>query len=141
MEIISLLGILGICSAEDMLRKQLHIITIAAFGILGVIFHLYYRTHSTTDMLGGMAVGGILYLVSLLSNERIGKGDAFLLTTTGIYLGFWDNIAILWMGSLLAGIIGIVLYIIFQKKPSYRIPFVPFLLAAYLLLLCFQGTQ
>jgi Flp pilus assembly protein protease CpaA len=141
MEIISLVGMLGICSAEDVIRRQIHLVLIAGFGVVGVLLHLYYGTHSTVDILGGMGVGVVLYLISLFSHEKIGKGDAFLMTTTGIYLGFWDNLTILWLGSLLTGIAGVILYVIFKKKPTYRIPFVPFLLAAYLLLLCFQEFQ
>ena len=92
MEVISLISLLGICSLEDIWKRQIHLIIIGLFGILGVILHLYYGKLSALDMCAGVFVGVVLYLVSIGSGEKIGKGDAFLVTSTGVYLGFWDNI-------------------------------------------------
>lgn len=141
MEVISLISLLGICSLEDIWKRQIHLIIIGLFGILGVILHLYYGKQSALDMCAGVFVGVVLYLVSIGSGEKIGKGDAFLVTSTGVYLGFWNNITILWMASIMAAIVGMIAYFVFHKGKQFRLPFAPFLLVAYLLFLLFTAWE
>lgn len=138
MEVVTLLGMLGICSWDDLWKRQIHLAVLAVFSILGVLFHLYYGSRTTWDLLGGVGIGLLLYFVSLLTGEKIGKGDAFLVMATGIYLGIRDNLLLLWIGSLLAGMTGLFLYVIRKKRPKDQLPFVPFLFVAYLVLLGVQ---
>lgn len=60
----------------------------------------------------------------------------FLVTSMGVYLGFWNNLTILWMASVMAAIFGVVACVFFRKEKEESLPFVPFLLVAYLLFLC-----
>lgn len=139
MEMLGLIGMLGICSIEDLWKKRIHLVIVAGFALFGLGLFWKERSISLGDMLGGMGIGLFLYCLSILSMERIGKGDALLLTATGIYLGFWRNMVLLWLGSMLTGVAGLLLYLLFHKKREYRIPFAPFLLTAYLLL-CIVGV-
>ena len=43
---------------------------------------------------------------------------------------------ILWMASVMAAIFGVVACVFFRKEKEESLPFVPFLLVAYLLFLC-----
>ncbi len=131
----ALLGMLGICSLEDLWKRQIHLAVLAVFGLLGIALHLHGASRTAWDLLCGAGIGALLYLISLLTGEKIGKGDALLVTTTGIYLGFRDNLLLLWIASLLAGTVGLLLFLFRKKKKNDRIPFAPFLLAAYLILL------
>lgn len=137
MEAVGMLGMLGICSYEDIKRKRVHVFIVLLFGILGVIVHLFCKNLSLTQMLGGMAVGGVLFAVSIISREKIGKGDALLVTVAGIYLGFWNTLMLLWIASLLAGVVSLVL--IARGKRNALIPFIPFLFASYIIILLFKG--
>lgn len=138
MEAVGLLGMLGVCSYEDIKKKSIKVITPVLFGILGVVLHLIFGKVGAIDMLLGMTVGGALYIISILSRERIGKGDALLIGISGIYLGFWNNIALLWSASILAGMSGLILII--AGKRHAQIPFVPYVLAAYIILLIIKGV-
>lgn len=95
MKVMGLVGMLSICSVEDLWKRQIHLVVISAFGILGVLLHFYDGKQTALDMCGGMLVGIVLYLLSIFSHGKVGKGDAFLVTSMGVYLGFWDNMTVL----------------------------------------------
>ena len=41
MKVMGLVGMLSICSVEDLWKRQIHLVVISAFGILGVLLHFY----------------------------------------------------------------------------------------------------
>lgn len=141
MEIIGLIGMLGICSVEDIWKRQVHVAVISIFGIIGIVLHVYYAKQSAFDLFAGMLVGIVLYIISILSGGRIGRGDALLVTSMGTYLGFWDNLTVLWMASVMAAVFGVMILIFLKKEREKRLPFVPFLLVAYLLFLTLSQMQ
>lgn len=137
MEVVGLLGMLGVCSWEDLRKRRIRVTLVLGFGVLGLMLHLIFQNLTIWEMLGGMLIGAVLFVVSILSKERIGKGDALLIGVTGIYLGFWDNLILLWASSALAGLVGFVMILAGKKKKE--IPFVPFVLAVYIILLIVGG--
>lgn len=132
MEWIGLISMLGVCSLEDIKTRRIKTVAVLFFGILGILCHLIAGSISIWSILGGMAVGGIIFMVASLSDEKIGKGDGLLLVVTGIYLGFWGNIVLLWGASLLAGAVGLVLLVMGKRQAS--IPFIPFVAVMYLIM-------
>lgn len=140
MSAIGLLGIFSFCTLEDIRKRSFDVMYLILFAISGIIVHIYTQSESIYSLLGGAAVGGILYIVSILSDERIGKGDAMLVIVAGIYSGFWNTIVLLFVACLLSSIYGIILLTFEKKAKTYRIPFAPFLLGAYLLLLITKYT-
>lgn len=135
MEALSLLGMLGFCSIEDVRSKRINIIVALLFGILGVYFHLHLNRLSVFEMIGGVLVGVGLYMISVLSGESIGKGDAVLMVVVGIYMGFWYSLVLLWAASMMVGVAGIFAATIMGKGRKFEIPFTPFLLIVYIIFL------
>ncbi len=82
------------------------------------------------------ALPGLLFLLlALLSREKIGYGDGVMLLILGACLG-WREIWKLWMmANLLLLFASIFLLATKKAGRNTRIPFVPFLWIAYLLLL------
>jgi len=134
MESVGLISLLGLCSFDDIRSKEIRVIEIGVFGIIGVLLHIFFGKNSWYSMVGGVAVGAIMYLISVLSKEKIGKGDALIIMVAGIYLGCIRTIELLWVSSLLAAIVGIGVVLIKKKNKEYEMPFVPFLLAGYLII-------
>ncbi len=139
MEAATLLGLLGVCGFEDIKIKKIRLVVINIFAIVGVIYHLIYERLSWLDMLGGMSIGLILLLIGYLSKEKIGYGDGLLFMATGIYLGFWNNLILLWLSTTAAGIYGLILMAFKKKKKESEIPLVPFILGVYVVSLIFNG--
>ena len=139
MEAAGLLGLLGVCGLEDIKIKRIRLAVVNIFAILGIVFHIIYERITWLDMLGGAAVGVLLLIIGYFSKEKIGYGDGLLFMATGIYLGFWNNLVLLWLSTSLAGIYGLILMLFKKRKRDSEIPLVPFMLAVYVISLIFNG--
>ena len=131
------MGMLTLCSAEDIKKKQICLNRVLFFGILGILFHMLWRMQSIENLLLGMSVGVVLLFLSVLTGGRIGAGDAVLLIVTGIYLGLEKNLELFFSGLFLCSIWALGLLVLRKRNRKDSIPFVPFLLAAYMgMLVC-----
>lgn len=127
----TLLGMLGVCSIEDVRRKEVHSVLVLLFGVAGVFVHLYQRNLSIYSILAGVAVGLIVMLCSLITKGGIGMGDGLILLVTGIYLGGKGNMQLLFFGLFLSAVGSLFFLLVKKKKRKDTIPFVPYLLLAY----------
>lgn len=128
----TLLGMLGICSYEDIKRKEIHCMTVLFFGLAGILLHLYQREMSIYSLLAGVLVGAGIMLFSALSGGLIGMGDGLVLVVTGIYLGGRENMLLLIVGLQLTAVVSLVLLLLKKRTRKDTIPFIPYLLAAYM---------
>lgn len=134
MESIGIVCLYGLSAVDDFRTKQVKVMELAVFAVLGILMNVIYRPHTLISVVGGVAVGLFVYLFSIISNEKIGKGDALVVAVSGLYLGFMNTVLVLWLGSLLA-LLGGVFYIYYNRKPlDTEVPFVPFLLLSYVIL-------
>ena len=139
MELICMAGMLIYMSYEDIRRKTIPVIPLMIWGIVGVAQHLIYGRLDAISMAAGLIPGILAYILSVLTHERIGKGDALLLLVTGIYMGFWGNVFMLWVALIMAAVGGVTAVAVFGKDRNSELPFVPFLSAAGMLLLMTNG--
>ena len=134
MEVLSLLCLYGLTSYEDIKTRQVRIREILIFGVIGILFNLICKPHAAISVIGGVMVGIVLYIFSILSHEKIGKGDGLIVIVTGLYLGFMGTLSLLWLSSVLAALAGAVFIKRHGAKLDMELPFIPFLLAGYILL-------
>ena len=127
----TLLGMLAWCSIEDYRKQRILVYPVLAFGIVGMVFHLYYRNLSIYNLLAGAAVGVGLFLLGTLTGQ-IGAGDALVVMVSGIYLGFGDNARLFFHGLIFCGIWSLLMLILRKKRGKDEIAFIPFLFLAYL---------
>lgn len=120
---------------EDWKYKTIRTSVLCVSGAAGIVLHLYNMPNDSRDMILGAAVGVGIWVLAAVSGERIGKGDGALFTVSGIFLGFEKNLALFLTALFLAGIAAFFLLTIGRKERSYQIPFVPFVLAGYLMVL------
>ena len=131
------MGMLTLCSAQDIKKKQIRLNMVLFFGILGILLHMLWRMQSIENLLLGMSVGVVLLFLSVLTGGRIGAGDAVLLIVTGIYLGLEQNLELFFCGLFMCSMCSLVLLVLRKKGRKDSVPFVPFLLAAYMgMLVC-----
>lgn len=128
--ICSVLGMLGICSIEDIRKKEIQSVRVLCFGIGGILLHLWQRNQSLYSMLGGIAVGAAVIILSLVSGGIIGIGDGLVLCVAGIYIGGINTMRLLLTGLFLSSLYALVLLFMHRKRRKDTIPFIPFLLAA-----------
>ena len=139
MQKILVLGLLSLCSLEDVKYRRLTVIYILMFGIVGVILHMFAPVCSIYSILWGMLLGIVLILISIATRGSLGLGDGILLVVTGVYLGGYGNLQLFLYGLLLSALCSLGLLVLKRKKRKDEIAFVPFLLLSYFLLL-FQGV-
>lgn len=139
MEFASLLGMLGVLSVEDVRKKEIHRDVMILFGIAGVVFHLAFQRISIGDLFGGLLVGCGMLVISYFSGGRVGIGDGVLFVVTGIFLGFRGNLVLLWCALMLMGVYALVLCLTGHLGKREKIPFVPFVLLGYVLMIACEG--
>ena len=122
------LGLLGLCSLEDIKRKQLTLIYILVFGIGGILLHLFVPVCSIYSVLWGMLLGIGMVFISIVTGGSVGIGDGVLLVVTGVYLGGQGNLQLFLTGLFLSALWALALLALKKKKGKEEIAFVPFLL-------------
>lgn len=132
---IVLLGVFGLGTYWDWKEKQIYLYFPILASIVGMILHLIFQEHTWKELLFGMAIGVVVLLVSYLSRESIGMGDGMMLIASGTFLGFWANLELFMIALLLSGVTALFLIVVRRKGRKDRLPFIPFLLVAYLFLL------
>lgn len=98
----------------------------------------------TNSLLGILLGGGSLFLIAtvyqwLFKREGMGGGDVKLLAMIGAFLGWKAVILTIFLGSLIASVIGIILMVSKGKDFKYAIPFGPFLSLGAVIALFYQN--
>lgn len=116
----------------DMIKRQVSIVSLLLFGVAGFSLFLYFQQFSILSLVGGIGIGILMILVSKLTNGGFGMGDGGLLCVTGFYLGFYRNIELFLGALVLAAVWGGVLLVLKKAGRKTELPFVPFLMTAYI---------
>lgn len=104
-------------------------------GIIGVIFCVT-EGRDINEILFACMLGLGALLFSKMTKEVIGYGDGILLVVMGLYLSLENLMSVVMLAFGIAGIVALVLLVVFRKNGHYEIPFVPFLSLAYVLEYC-----
>ena len=134
MEALGLVCLYGITAFDDYRTKHIKLMELIIFAVIGICFDIVYTKYALASILGGVGVGVAMYIFSIMSKEKIGKGDALLVMVTGLYLGFMNTVVLVWLSSVLAALVGLVLIRKYDNKVDKEMPFVPFILLAYLIM-------
>ncbi len=132
MEAFGLACFYGLTVVDDIRTKTIRTMEVIVFAVVGVLIDLILKPYSWLSIAGGIGVGIFVYILSILTKEKIGKGDALIVMVSGLYLGFINTVVVLWLASIFAAIFGGIMIHRHGKRMDVEIPFVPFLLGAYL---------
>lgn len=77
----------------------------------------------------------LLFVLSILTKEAIGMGDAFAVLLCACYLPFYPVFFIFVAGLFVVGIAGIFLILVRKGNRKTEIPYLPFLTFSYLIYL------
>lgn len=111
----------------DVKKQRVPILYLIGMGIVGTAVSLISGEVPWWSVLSGIAVGGLLLLLSKATKEAIGYGDGAMTAALGAWFGLQETVSALFLGLFAAGIAaGICL--ILKKGRRYRLPFAPFLL-------------
>lgn len=116
-----------ICTVFDLkTRKVFQSLCIINY-VLSLVIKAFLNKLVFSVLIVGLFVCGILFSISVVTKEAIGKGDVLiLLTLTGI-MSVRYTIGIFCTGLLVCALFSIVMLLTKKMKRKDTIPFVPFL--------------
>jgi prepilin signal peptidase PulO-like enzyme (type II secretory pathway) len=122
-------------SITDIKCKEVNTNIIICTVILGVILLVINSNIKWYESLIGLfGIGGILAGISYITKGSIGMGDAYVIGVIGLLLGYKMAIAILLYSLVLSSILGIILMVIGKVNIKTRLPMVPFILSAFIII-------
>ena len=114
----------------DLKYKEIPLWLSLVGGAIGILFCVQEERAIGQIILA--FIPGILALgFSWVTKELMGYGDGIILLVLGSYMSLEKVLSIGMLAFVLAGIVALVLLVVFHKKGGYRIPFIPFLGIAY----------
>jgi leader peptidase (prepilin peptidase)/N-methyltransferase len=100
----------------------------------GVVLNIFTRDLTlVSSLLGLTSAGAFLLLIAIVSRGGMGGGDIKFAAVIGLFLGWPHGLFAVFLGCMLAGLVGIVLLLTRVKGRKDAIPFGPFLCAGTLL--------
>lgn len=123
---------LGIQGYFDLKFKEIPLWLSLLGGGAGVVFSIIENREFSSLCIA--CVPGILCLFfSWLTKEVMGYGDGIVFLVMGTYMSVSQLLSIGMMAFILAGIVALILLVVFHKKGKEQIPFIPFLAVTYVL--------
>ncbi|MBS4982409.1 MAG: prepilin peptidase [Lachnospiraceae bacterium] len=130
-EAISVLLFLIICTVIDLRKRSLPTWLLWA-GSLGILLiSLRNCGFNVFPLIKGAVPGVFLGFLSKITGEAVGYGDVWIILLLGIYLGIWDTVTLVCIAFFLCSVVAAGCLIRKKFRRDTRIPFVPFLTAAY----------
>jgi len=134
---ILVLFLLGFSSILDYKTRKISIVAVATGFACGTVLQIIIGQLRIYEMAGGCVLGLIFLLVARLTGEAIGYGDGLILIATGAFLGIMNNLLLLTISLALAAVFSISLLVFKRMKKNKEIPFVPFMLGGFVIMVMF----
>ena len=115
---------------QDFRAKRISLWRGLCFGMLGLGISII-SDRPWSNVIWAEVPGLICIIISYCSRQAIGYGDGFLLCMLGTFYEIGEVLFILFVAMGFAGILGLVLLVLFQKNGKQEIPFVPFLFVGW----------
>ena len=123
---------MGVLAGIDFKNKEIPVWFCGLAGAIGIGFCIMEK-RSVDSILFSMIPGISFLFFSKLTKEVIGYGDGIVFLMLAFFLTLSDILSLLMQAFLLAGVVALVLLVVFQRKGKERIPFIPFLFIAFLM--------
>ena len=134
-----LLILLAAASVQDLRYRQVFVPAAASGAAAGIVITAVCGDMTYLSAAAGILSGTGVILFSRLTGGAVGSGDGWIIAACGSLMGFADGMALLLTASLLMMPVSALLLLTRRKKKTDTLPFVPFLMAAYLLYLASGG--
>lgn len=131
MSIIAVAVFLAISSITDIREKVIYLRVLIPFALIGILIAASSGREAVISGAAGVIIGLLMLLLSFATKGAVGEGDGLVLMTTGIYLGFLGNLRLLCSGLFLSALFSLGAIVIRGWKRDRELPFMPFLLAGF----------
>lgn len=141
LKLTAVLAILAVNGMRDLRTGTIFLRTTVLSGVIGFSIRLVFLFSGggkpdALNLCFSLLPGGLLILLSTISRGALGAGDGIVIAALGTILGYKDVIAMVAWGLGLAFLFAACLF--FRNKDrEQQIPFIPLLLAGYVINLWF----
>ena len=139
MEAVIMLGFLMILSVEDIRWKEVHSILLYAFLTSGIVVWFIRGQVTFYEFAGGIACGGMLWIISQIMPEKLGNADGIVFAATGAYLGLLHNLFLMMVSMILAGLGSLVAVVILRRSGDDTMPLIPYIAAGQAVIMIMEG--
>ena len=126
MERICILAFLGINSWKDIRTREVSLLSIGVFGIVGMV-RVCFLGNVSMDLVWNVCMGAAVIGLSIISKGAVGMGDGLLFLSLGTVLSFEELLS-----AFCCCFWGIVVLFLSGKGKKTEMPFVPFLMLGYI---------
>lgn len=133
--------ILGVCTYTDIKGKYIYTWVCGLSSAAAIIAHAFLKDTAVKNIGLGVLIGALAFVVSIISKDKFGRGDAWVMTTIGAMEGGIMLIpVIIWTLIFfnIYAISGISLKFFNMKS---KLPLVPFALVANVLVAFLTGGK
>ena len=120
-----LIGII-LAVIQDIKNKSIGISIIVVMTVLVAIKRFFYN--SAVDDVGGLVIGIIFIIISVLSRQAFGLGDSIMMLQLGVGYGVEKLVSIIMISFTLTFIVGASLLLTKKRNMKYEMPFLPYML-------------
>ena len=118
-----------IIAIKDLKKKYISQKLLIIYFISGIfinILKIYINSFNYIELIKSLIFGLFIYILSKITKECIGTGDAIYFMINSLYINFYDNLMLFMIGIFTAGGIGFILYILNKGKIKNKtIAFIP----------------
>lgn len=124
--------LLGIAGVIDWKKREVPIWILISMSVTTIVFAICCDNVSICHRFAGVVLGVVFFTISKFTKEAVGYGDSWLMLIIGVHLGIFQALQLLFVASLLAAFFAI--FYLWKRgwKRSETLPFVPFLVIAYI---------
>lgn len=126
-------------SIWDLENKRLPVFPIFYLLAAGILFACMKDVEDLQNTLLGVGMGLLLCAVSRLTGGSIGMGDGLLALLMGLYMGGIFTFLCLCFAFLFSALAALCLICLKKKGKKDSLPFIPFMLAGYIMANWIQG--
>ena len=129
-------AMLLLCGIWDWRKKEIPVLFLVGMSIVVSVLVVCVERNMIWHRVAGVGFGILLLGCSKWTKEAIGYGDSWLILLLGAYVGLFRVLQIVFMASLIVGIVSLFCLWIKKWNKKVTIPFVPFLVLSYLGVVC-----
>lgn len=122
------------CSITDFRKKKISMKWCLIGGLGAIGYQLFCKKQQILFLGSSLSIGIILLVIAKISRQSIGYGDGIVFLVLGMWIGIWNSIVLLLFALIGSSIVSLFLILVIKKKKTYKIAFIPFVLAAYIML-------
>lgn len=123
----------------DHKNKRLPTLPILCLLAAGILLVCVKERENIESTLLGVGIGALVCGIAKLTDGSIGMGDGLLALLTGLYMGGQFTFLCLCFAFLFSAVAALYLISFKKKRKEDSLPFVPFMLAGYIMTNWLQG--